>query len=140
MSWETLAVEATRIARSPANLGVLAAAWQQAGEPWRSLASLREATGTDADAAQWLRLAGLELQLGEAEAAARSARAALGAGGGDRPDSARILLGTALFEAGRMDEAREAFLAAGRDPRSRDEAGRWVRYLENETARRAMAM
>lgn len=131
---------ATRIARNPANLGVLAAAWQQAGEPQRSLLPLREATGPDADAAQWLRLAGLELQLGEPAAAARSARAALTAGGGERPDAARILLGTALFEAGRMDEAREAFLAAARDPRSRDEATRWVRYLETETARRAMAM
>lgn len=131
---------AGRIARNAANLGLLAAAWQQAGEAGRSLAPLREATGPGADAAQWLRLATLELQLGEAGAAARSARAALSAGGGERPDAARILLGTALFEAGRIDEAREAFLAAGRDPRSQEEAGRWVRYLDTESERRAMAM
>ena len=65
------------------------------------------------------------------------ARKSLAMGGGRRPDSTQVVLGMALYNLERYDEARAAFTEAGRDPRSEQVATQWLHFLQTEIARAA---
>ena len=64
-------------------------------------------------------------------------RRAISKGGLNRVDQAQVMLGQALFELDRFDEARAAFLAAQADQRSRQLAAQWINYIDSEEDRRA---
>jgi tetratricopeptide (TPR) repeat protein len=94
------------------------------GDPEGAVAKLEQSfrlaldTGSDADAAQAVSsLAQVRLRTGEAETAERHAREALALLGG-RPDyldeigNAQLVLGRALLEQDRLDEAETVFVAA----------------------------
>lgn len=132
-------IAAGRVAATAANLELAGTAWRQAREPARAIVKWQAAAALAKDAGLWLRLAGLQLDDDRPADAAEAVRAALALGGGERPDSARLLLGTALYRLGRLEEARDEFRTARRDPRSRQEAAQWLRYLDAEMARREMA-
>ena len=84
-----------------------------------------------------MRLAGLQLDHEQPASAAESARAALALDGA-AADGARVLLGRALYEMGRLREAREAFLLAQQKPASQAAAAQWLRFLDTEIARREL--
>jgi hypothetical protein len=48
------------------------------------------------------------------------------------------MLGRALYAAGRLQEAREAFALAGKEPADSAVAAKWLRFLEGEIARKEM--
>jgi tetratricopeptide (TPR) repeat protein len=96
------------------------------GKPEQAIEQLKDSfrvlldAGTSADAAEVVSsLAQVHLKLGQVELAEQQAREAL-ALVGDRPDqhemigNAQLVLGRALLEQGRLDEADEAFAAAER--------------------------
>jgi hypothetical protein len=54
---------------------------------------------------------------------------------GAAADGVRVLLGRALYEMGRLREAREAFLVAQQDPASQAAVAQWLSFLDTEIAR-----
>ena len=68
--------------------------------------------------------------------AASSAKKALAAGGLKRMDTANIMYGMALFNQKKLEQARRAFQAAGKDKRSKRAAAQWIKYVDSEIRRR----
>lgn len=130
-------LRAGRIATNPANLTLLATAWESAQSPARAITTLENAARLGNDAALWLRVATLQLANEQPAAAVGSARSALALNAGN-PEGVRILLGRALYAAGQLQEAREAFELAGKEPGSAAVAAKWLKFLEGEIARREM--
>jgi len=128
-------IEAQQIAATADNLELLGLALREARENRRAIPWLERAATLSGDADAWARLAGIQLDEDASEPAVESVRKALAAGGGSRPDSARIVLGTALYNLQRYEEARVAFSEALRDERSRDTAAEWLAFLDAEIAR-----
>ena len=130
-------VEAGQIEASAKNLELTGIALRQARENRRAIARLERAAALAGDAEMWARLASLQLDEDASEQAVAAARKALAMGGGRRPDNTQVVLGTALYNLGRYDEARAAFTEAGRDPRSEQVATQWLHFLQTEIARAA---
>ena len=127
-------ITAARISTTPEHLALLATAWERAQEPALAMPKLESAARLGNDGALWLRLAALQLANEAPVGAAASARAALALG--DRtPGGARLMLGRALYAMGRLQEAREAFVLAGKEPGESAAAAKWLRFLEGEIAR-----
>jgi lipopolysaccharide biosynthesis regulator YciM len=123
---------------SAANWQLVGEAWVQAREPRRAIEPLGRALDAGGEAEISLRLARLHLDLDEWDAAASVLAAALARGGLQRPDQARLMLGSAEFNRGEHAAARRAFLAAREDQRSVAAAERWLSYLDEEMRRRRL--
>ncbi len=54
---------------------------------------------------------------------------------GAAADGVRVLRGRALYEMGRLREAREALLVAQQEPTSQAAVAQWLRFLDTERAR-----
>jgi len=130
-------MEAGQIEAVAANMALLGSALREARENRRAIDWLERAATLADDAEAWAQLANLQLEEDASEAAVEASRKALAMGGGRRPDNTQVVLGMALYNLGRYDEARAAFTAAGRDPRSAALAAEWLRFLDTETARAA---
>jgi len=68
--------------------------------------------------------------------AAGAFRQALDTKGLDKPDDVRVQFGTALYNANKLPEAREAFAAAARSPAHAQMAGNWVKFVSQEIQRK----
>ena len=114
-------------------LDLVGIAWQQAREGERAMPWLERAAREANDAAMWARLAGIELDANRYAEAVAAAQKGLAdrAGGGQ----ARIVLGTALYRLGRLQEAREAFTAVPSNDAAARSARDWLRFLDTEIAR-----
>ena len=88
------------------------------------------------DGELYMRLAQSHINLENWSAAAEAARQGIRFGGLKRPDQAQIMLGMALFNQKRLEQARTAFQAAARDQRSARAAGQWINYVDSEIKRR----
>ncbi len=130
-------IPAGRVSTTPEHLALLATAWERAQEPALAMPKLEAAARLGNDGALWLRLAALQLLNDEPAGAAGSARAAL-ASAERRPEGARLMLGRALYAMGRLQEAREAFVLAGKEPGESAAAAKWLRFLDGEIAREQM--
>ena len=130
-------ITAARISTTPEHLALLATAWERAQEPALAMPKLEAAARLGNDGALWLRLAALQLANDSPAGAPASARAALALG--DRtPGGARLMLGRALYAMGRLQEARDTFALAGKEPGESAAAAKWLRFLEGEIARKAL--
>ena len=58
-------------------------------------------------------------------------------GGGRRPDNTRVVLGMALYNMGKLDAAKNAFMEARSDERSAKIAAQWLKFLDTEIEREA---
>jgi len=116
---------------------LLAQAWTMAQENERAIPALKRAAELSSDGKMDLVLAQTYMNLEQWEESIDAARIALRKGGLDRPDQAQVMLGQALFELERFDEAREAFAAAQADRRSRQLAAQWISYIDSEQERQA---
>lgn len=128
-------MRAGRIGTDARTLGLLGAALREAHESRRAVEVLGRAAELANDVQAWVRLASAQLEANDDGAAVVAARRALALGGGERPDTVRIMLGMALYDLGNYTEARSAFTEAARDRRSRQSARQWLRFLDAETAR-----
>jgi uncharacterized protein HemY len=68
--------------------------------------------------------------------AAEAVQKGIRLGGLKRSDTANIMLGMALFNQKRLEQARRAFEAASRDDRSKRAATQWIAYVDSEIKRR----
>jgi tetratricopeptide (TPR) repeat protein len=118
---------------SERNLRLLSQAWYQAREDQKAIPPLERAADMTNEGDLYIRLAQAHINLenwGDAASAARKA------GGLRRPDQANIMLGMALFNQKRLEQARRAFEAASRDNRSKRTATQWIAYVDSEIKRR----
>ncbi|HSW14857.1 MAG TPA: hypothetical protein VLI06_18575 [Solimonas sp.] len=75
-------------------------------------------------------------EVGDWKSAADAFRTALKTGNVDRPGDAHMQLGTALFNANEFAEARRHFVSAADSPALAQAAGNWIKFVDQELARR----
>jgi len=124
------------VPRTAENLRLLSQAWTLAQEDRKSIAALKEAAGISDDGELDARLADAHANLAEWESVVGAARSALDKGVA-RPGQVQLLLGMALFELGRFDEARSTFLSARSSPETERTASQWVSFVDSEQKRLA---
>jgi tetratricopeptide (TPR) repeat protein len=119
------------------NLRLLSQAWYQARENAKAIPPLKRAAELSNDGELYIRLAQAYINLEEWGEAAAAVEQGLEIGGLKRNDTANIMLGMALFNQKRLEQARRAFTQAGKDDnRSKRAAGQWVAYVDSEIRRR----
>ncbi len=117
------------------NLRLLSQAWYTAREDEKSIPPLAQAAQLSGDGELYIRLAQSHLNLENWNEAVSAIRSGLQQGGVKRDDTANVMLGMALFNLKRYEEARTAFQRASRDERSRRAAQQWINYVDSEIAR-----
>jgi tetratricopeptide (TPR) repeat protein len=120
------------------NLRLLSQAWYQAREDEKAIPPLERAAGMSNDGELYVRLAQAHLNLENWPEAASAVQKALKVGGLKRNDTAQIMLGMALFNQKRLEQARRAFERAASDNRSRRAASQWIAYVDSELKRREL--
>jgi tetratricopeptide (TPR) repeat protein len=118
------------------NLRLLSQAWYQAREDEKAIPPLERAAGMSEDGELYVRLAQAHLNLENWSEAAQAVQKGIQAGGLKRSDTANIMLGMALFNQKRLEQARRAFERAAGDNRSRRAAQQWIAYVDSELKRR----
>jgi tetratricopeptide (TPR) repeat protein len=118
------------------NLRLLSQAWYQAREDEKSIPPLERAAALSNDGELYIRLAQAHLNLENWSEAAAAVDKGLRAGGLKRNDTAQIMLGMALFNQRRLEQARSAFERAATDSRSQRAAAQWIAYVDSEIKRR----
>jgi tetratricopeptide (TPR) repeat protein len=99
----------------------------------RSLPPLRKAAELAEDGNLFVRLGQVHLQREEWPEAAEQLRLALEKGGLKKTGSAQLLLGIALYNDARIEQARVFFGRASEHEDTRDAAARWITHIEKET-------
>jgi hypothetical protein len=122
--------------RSADNHRLLSQAWALAHEDRRSIESLQQAAALSSDGEIDARLAQSYANLRQWDDAAQAARTALDKGIDDAQE-VQLLLGTALFELGRLEEAQAAFQPAAQSPQTQERARQWMAYIAREQSRLA---
>ena len=117
------------------SLRLLSQAWSSAREDEKALPVLQRAASLSNDGKLDLRIAYGYLNTDQYDEAAAAVREALRKGGLRDADEARLLLGTALFNADRLNEAREVFRQANAGNSSK-RARQWLTHIEREEQRR----
>ncbi|MBZ0270174.1 hypothetical protein K8I85_18630, partial [bacterium] len=118
------------------NYRLLSQAWSMAREDERSIAALGVAASMSEDGELDALLARSYLGQDDWTKAVEAARSALRKGADDE-DQLQLILGMALFELARYDEAKSAFLEARAAPESRTAASQWIAYIDRELRRLA---
>lgn len=118
------------------NLRLLSNAWTMAQEAEKNLPTLIQAARISDTGELDVRLGQTYYQLDQWEQAVTSFRRGLNKGAPDQADNAYLLLGLSLYNLDRLDDATDTFRQATKYDDSRDEARRWIEYLEKEKERR----
>jgi tetratricopeptide (TPR) repeat protein len=129
-------IEAGIVKANERNLRLLSQSWYQAREDQKAIPPLERAADMSEDGELYIRLAQSHINLENWTEAAAAAREGIRLGGLKRSDQANIMLGMALFNQKRLEQARTAFQAASRDKRSARAAGQWINYVDSEIRRR----
>ncbi|MEM9058271.1 MAG: tetratricopeptide repeat protein, partial [Pseudomonadota bacterium] len=117
------------------NYRLLSQAWMVANEDDKAIPALREAARLSGDGELDVRLAQSYLNTENWDGAVTSVRAGISKGGLRRRDQAHTILGMALYEQEKFNEALNAFREAAKDPRSSKVAAQWVQHIEKEKER-----
>jgi tetratricopeptide (TPR) repeat protein len=109
----------------------LASCWIAAGELDRAVLPLRRAGELSSSGEPYLRLGEVELQREDWPAAEDALRGAVARGGLRDAGNAPFLLGVALFNQGRLTEARASFVEAEHSSQHREAAHAYLRVIES---------
>jgi tetratricopeptide (TPR) repeat protein len=120
------------------NLRLLSQAWYQAREDQKAIPPLARAAKLSDEGELYVRLAQAHINLEQWSEASAAAQKGIQLGGLKRNDTANIMLGMALFNQKRLEQARRAFERASKDKRSKRTAGQWIAYVDSEIKRRDM--
>ena len=131
-------IDANVVTASERNLRLLSQAWYQAREDQKAIPPLRAAAEMSEDGDLYIRLAQSYINLEQWKSAATAAEKGLQLGGLKRDDQANIMLGMALFNQKRLQQARRAFQRASKDKRSKRAASQWIAYVDSEMKRREL--
>jgi tetratricopeptide (TPR) repeat protein len=118
------------------NLRLLSQAWYQAREDQKAIPPLERAAKMSSDGELYVRLAQANINLEKWTEASAAVQKGLQLGGLKRNDTANIMLGMALFNQKRLEQARRAFQIAAADKRSSRAANQWIAYVDSEIRRR----
>jgi tetratricopeptide (TPR) repeat protein len=117
------------------NLRLVSQAWYQAREDQKAIPPMERAARMTKDGELYVRLAQAHINLEQWGDAIDAVNGALSSGGLKRTDQAYIMMGMAYFNQKRLDQARDAFVKAGRDQRSAKAAEQWIAYVDSEKKR-----
>jgi tetratricopeptide (TPR) repeat protein len=117
------------------NYEILGNSWRQAQEIEKAIPAMELASAKSDAGELYARLGNVYLDGDQFKKAISSINKGLKRGGVKRPDTARLVLGTAYFNDKQYNNARKAFKAAAKDERSEKYATQWLKYLENELSR-----
>lgn len=120
------------------NLRLLSNAWSMAQEAERALPTLIKAARISDTGELDVRLGQTYFQLDKWEEAVTSFRKGLDKGELDDAGNAYLLLGLSLHNLDRLNDAIDTFRMAAKYDDSKDEALRWIQYLEKEKERREL--
>jgi tetratricopeptide (TPR) repeat protein len=118
------------------NLRLLSQAWYQAREDQKAIPPLERAAKLSDDGILYIRLGQAHINLENWSNASASLQKGINMGGLKRDDTAYVMLGMALFNQKRLEQARRAFQKAAADNRSRRAATQWIAYVDSEIKRR----
>lgn len=118
------------------NLRLLSQAWYQAREDQKAIPPLERAAKLSDDGSLYVRLGQAHINLEQWTEASAALQKGLQLGGLKRTDTANIMLGMALFNQKRLEQARRAFTKAASDNRSKRAATQWIAYVDSEIKRR----
>jgi len=127
-------MEQGTVERSVDTYRLLSQAWLLAREDRRSIEILQRASELSQDGEIDARLAQSHANLRQWEDAAQAARRALDKGVQDTSE-VHLLLGTALFELGRLGDSLNAFQQAEHTPQTQERARQWIAYITREQER-----
>lgn len=130
-------MDAQRIEKTEKHLRLLSQAWHQAREDEKAIAPLAQAAALAEDGNLYVRLAQSYINLERWDDAAQALRNGLAKGGLQRPDTAQVMLGMALFNQDKLAQARSVFEKALTDKRSQTTAEEWLSHVDNEIERRS---
>ena len=128
-------MDAGIVEKNEKNYRLLSQAWMLSMEDKKAIPALKEAAKLSEDGELDLRLANAFLNVAEYGDCVTSANTAIRKGGLKNPDNAQISLGMCLYNLRRYGDAKEAFNAAARVPRSRKTADQWIRVIDAEVER-----
>jgi tetratricopeptide (TPR) repeat protein len=131
-------IDANVVEASERNLRLLSQAWYQSREDEKAIPPLRAAAEMSDDGELYIRLAQSHINLEQWKEATAAVNKGLKLGGLKRDDQANIMLGMALFNQKRLEQARRAFQRAGKDNRSKRTATQWIAYVDSEIKRRGL--
>ncbi|MEL7451060.1 MAG: tetratricopeptide repeat protein [Pseudomonadota bacterium] len=117
------------------NYRLLSQAWMVAAEDEKAIPALVEAARLSGDGELDVRLAQSYLNTDNWEGAVDAAKSGIAKGGVKRVDQANMILGMALYELERYNEALRAFREAAKDSRSAKVGAQWVQHIEKEKER-----
>lgn len=126
------------VSRDIRNLRLLSQAWYSAREDGKAIPPLKQAAEQSQEGELFVRLAQAHINLEHWSEAADAINTGLKLGDLSREDTARIMLGMALFNQGKLTLARKAFEGALNDTRSRRTAQSWIKYVDSELRRVAL--
>jgi tetratricopeptide (TPR) repeat protein len=118
------------------NLRLLSQAWYGAREDEKSIPPLERAAELTQDPELYVRIAQSQINLENWKEAAEAIQKGIRLGGLKRADQANIMLGMALFNSKRLEQARKAFENAANDNRSKRMANQWIAFVDSEIQRR----
>jgi len=118
------------------NLRLLSQAWYQAREDQKAIPPMERAAKLTGDGSLYVRLGQAHINLEQWSEATAALQKGLKLGGLKRNDQANIMLGMALFNQKRLEQARRAFTKAASDKRSKRAATQWIAYVDSEIKRR----
>ena len=118
------------------NLRLLSQAWYQAREDQKAIPPLERAAKMSDEGELYVRLAQANINLENWAEASAAVQKGIKLGGLKRSDTANIMLGMALFNQKRLEQARRAFQLAAADKRSSRAANQWIAYVDSEIKRR----
>ena len=125
-----------RIKASSENLQLFAQALALSQEYRQQIPVLKTLAEMTGEAKHYAYLGQAYNETGDWKSAASAFRAALKAKGLDKPADTQMQLGTALFNDNQFAEARSHFVAAAQSATLAEAASNWVRFVDQEIARR----
>ena len=128
-------MDAGVVPKTEKNYRLLSQAWTLAQEDDKAIPALKAAAQLAEDGELDARLANAFLNIGEYGDCVTAANTALRKGGLRNPDNIQISLGMCLYNLRRYSDARNAFTAAGKVPRSQRTARQWIAVIDAELER-----
>jgi len=128
-------MDAGIVPKNEKNYRLLSQAWMLSMEDKKAIPALQAAAKLAKDGELDLRLANAFLNIGEYGDCVTSANTAIRKGGLKNPDNVQISLGMCLYNLRRYADAKDAFTAAAKVPRSQRTAGQWITVIDAEVER-----
>ncbi|MGI9233376.1 MAG: tetratricopeptide repeat protein [Woeseiaceae bacterium] len=123
------------VPKNEKNYRLLSQAWMLAMEDEKSIPALQAAARLATHGELDQRLANAYLNVGNYSECVKSANNAIRKGGLKNPDNMQISLGMCLYNLRKYSDAKTAFRAAARTPRSQRTSAQWIKVIDADVER-----